>query len=141
MGRALPHGPSAAALWVLIRDHRSALEYDWRTRFGFGVSEVLSRRMLWREAWALTQQILRDPDSHTAASLAGWSAVPGAARVSAADLIEVYVGSKRKKNATPFRLDRPWTRGERQRTAGRITEEDRAQRARLDSLLFGQPPV
>lgn len=140
MGAALWHGPQAAGLWGLIATHRSALEYDWRTRFGFGLSRFLSREMSWREAWVLTSEILRDPDSHTAAAIAGWAFVPGSVQRVGTDVFEAYINANRGKNTTPFRAQRPWTKAS-PKAAGRVSDEDREQRARLDRLLYGGGPL
>lgn len=140
MGGALPAGPHSAGLWALIRDHRPALEYDWRTRFGLGLTPFLRREMTWAEAWALTSQILRDPDSHTVASLLDWSYVPGSARQIGVDLFEGYLNAHRGKHTRPQSLPRPWATGTTPDTGPLrpLTEEDRAQRALLDDLLFGR---
>lgn len=135
MGRALAPGPRSAGLWELIASHRSALEYDWRTRFGLSVSAILTRDISWREAWDLTSEILRDPDSHTCASLAGWAYVPGPVERAAADLAELWVNAQRRKNTTPWRAPRPWLRTPVERVTSKPSPVDVEQRARLDALL------
>ncbi len=94
--------------------------------------------MPWREAWALTVELLHDPDSHISASLAGWSFVPGAAQRVGTDLFEAYINAKRGKNTTPYHAQRPWTKAT-PKSAGRVSAEDREQRTRLDRLLYGGP--
>lgn len=95
--------------------------------------------MSWAEAWALTSEILRDPDSHLSASLAGWAFVPGPMTRVGVDLFEAYVNANRGGRSVPFRAERPWTKIA-PRTPGRVSTEDRDQRARLDQLLFGGDP-
>ncbi|WP_263118007.1 hypothetical protein [Cellulomonas sp. RIT-PI-Y] len=96
--------------------------------------------MTWAEAWALTSQILRDPDSHTVASLLDWSYVPGPARQIGVDLFEGYLNAHRGKHTRPQTLPRPWAAGTTPATGPLrpLTEEDHAQRALLDDLLFGR---
>lgn len=138
MGRALPAGPQAAGLWGLIKDHRSALEHDWRTRYGMTVSAFLRREVSWAEAWDLTVPILRDPDSHVTAALVGWSYVPGPMQRVMTDVFEMYVNAKRGRGTIRWEAPRPWTRAA-PKQPGRLSEEDRAARARLNELLFGTP--
>ena len=62
-----------SALCGLIRDHRGALEYDWRTRFGLPLSAIGTEAMTITEAARLATQLTNDPGSATAASVIGWN--------------------------------------------------------------------
>lgn len=89
--------------------HRAALAFDWRARFGLPLRDLGG--LSWNEAWDLTLGLLRDPTSHTAASVAGFAFVPPPAMTALADWIEVYANSKRGKNTVPIRITRPWLAG------------------------------
>lgn len=92
--------------------------------------------MSWAEAWDLTLPCLRDPDSHLTAALLGWSYVPGAVQRVVTDTFEAYVNANRGKHTTPWKAPRPWTKAA-PAAPGHASEEDRAQRSRLNELLFG----
>lgn len=94
--------------------------------------------MSWAEAWDLTVPLLRDADSHVTAALLGWSYVPGAVQRVVTDVFEAYVNANRGKNVTPWFAPRPWTKTT-PRASGRLSDEERAQRDRLNEMLFGVP--
>ena len=71
-GRGRCDGGGILQLLGLIEEHTSAFEYDWRARFGLPLRAVFTGEMSFREAWSLTQALLRDPSSHIAAAVAGW---------------------------------------------------------------------
>ena len=56
----------------LIRDHRGAVEYDWRTRFALGLRDIDGETMTLPEAGRLATQLLADPSSAIHAAAAGW---------------------------------------------------------------------
>lgn len=56
----------------LIGEHRAALRYDWRARFGVGLDESVPERIGWDEAIDLVRVIRSDPSSQTAAAIEGW---------------------------------------------------------------------
>ena len=138
MGGTQRAGPSAAALWSLIADHRAALEYDWQVRFGLDVSAVLTREISWARAWALTSRLLLDPDSHLFASVQGWAYVPGPATRAAVDHFEWWVNAQRRGNTTTFQARRPWEKGAKARPAAmprEVSAESRQRRAELNRRL------
>ena len=51
----------------LFEEHRSAFEYDWRTRFHLPLSSV-GGSMTYGEAWRLFSVLAADPSSHAAAA-------------------------------------------------------------------------
>lgn len=55
----------------LIRDHRGAVEYDWRARFGVGLA-VIGDSMPVTEAARLAVILRHDPSSGIAAAVEGW---------------------------------------------------------------------
>ena len=55
----------------LIEGHRSAFEYDWRTRFHKPLTAIGTRAMPWGEAYRLTVILASDPSSRVGAALAG----------------------------------------------------------------------
>jgi hypothetical protein len=93
--------------------------------------------MGWVEAWRLTEGLLRDPDSHCVAALAGWSYVPGAVTRTVTDVWEQYVNANQARGKVRFRAARPWTVAAPKDRAA-VTAEDRRQRAELASRL-GMP--
>lgn len=95
----------------MIDAHRGAFEYDWRTRLHLPLSEI-GRSMSWGEAIRQTERLSIDPESHVAASLAGWAhPIPRAAMV----LMDLYdlqhqVAWRQggSKGTRPKPYPRPW---------------------------------
>ena len=56
----------------LIEEHRAALRYDWRTRFGRGLDESVPDDIGWDEALDLVRILRSDPSSMVAASVERW---------------------------------------------------------------------
>lgn len=85
----------------------------------------------------MTQQLLLDPTSHVTASVAGWSFVPPPTLTALADWIEVWANSKRKKNAVPVKITRPWLAGQAPTSSvpRPPSQESLARRSRLDEHL------
>ena len=117
--------------------HRPALEYDFRARFGFGVSVVDREELCWQELDALVDGLLLDRTSHTFASVAGWSYVPSPVEVAFYDELDVKLAMNRGKNQPrPPRTKHPW---ESPREVERVVTPEREQRrAKLrESLGLG----
>jgi hypothetical protein len=55
----------------LIRDHRGAVEYDFRQRFGLGLRDIGTRLTL-AEAGRLADRLSRDPSSEICAAINDW---------------------------------------------------------------------
>lgn len=68
-GRRDPGG--ILGLLELIEEHRPALRYDWRARFGKGF-DVVPDEIGWDEALDLVRLLRKDPSSQLAASIEGW---------------------------------------------------------------------
>lgn len=90
----------------LLDDHTAAFIYDFRHRFGLGLSD-LGSKVSWLEVWHLVSVLLRDPSSWLATSLQGWHhpiSYEWAALAATYDLL-AQVHSKRKPKPYP----RPWS--------------------------------
>lgn len=119
------------ALLELIEEHRSAVAYDWRSRFGLG-SEVIGDGMGWREAVDLADTLRRDPTSWLGAALSGWKYPMSHEAVLLADLfdLEHTVNSKRPPKPHPIR---PWeTSG---RTSQRMGDTGGRSREQVEAIL------
>lgn len=110
----------------MIEEHRSAFEYDWRTRFGAPLRSVFSGEMNWREAWDLTVELLRDPSSHVAAALAKMTYPFSREAAISADLydllVSVNVDPKRRGQVKPY--PRPFSRAETKRSTSTASQVD-----------------
>lgn len=97
---------TAVAVYV---NHRAALEYDFRSRFGFGVSSIDDESLGWQEITALIDGLIDDHTSHTFAACAGWSYVPSPAEVQFYNELDVKLAMNRGKNQPkPPAVKRPW---------------------------------
>lgn len=70
MDRRCPRG-GIVRLRELIAEHPAEVAYDFRERFGVGISAI-GREIPYLEAIYLVAVILRDPASWTQAARAGW---------------------------------------------------------------------
>lgn len=85
-GRGLCGG--ICGLLDLIEEHRAALRYDWRTRFGLSLDSVPDV-IGWGEALDLVRVLRADPSSQLAASVEGWDYPLERIGWMLADLIDV----------------------------------------------------
>lgn len=102
------HDPPILTLLDLADEHRGAITYDWRTRFGVPWAAVPTE-MDWGEAWLLLQQVVLDPSSRLAAAVAGWEyplSREGQIAIDHYDLAHKIAAGK--KSITPY--PRPWHR-------------------------------
>lgn len=95
------------ALADLIRQHRGAFEYDWRTRFHLPLTSIPAD-MGWDEALRMLKILAEDPTSYVAAALSKWQHPATWELLALADLIDVQVRSKSKRKPKAYR--RPWDR-------------------------------
>lgn len=127
-------GKSWGLLGVL-RDHRGAVEYDFRTRFGVGLN-VIGRDMSLAEAARHVERFRADPSSALASETEGWEYPVSRTEALLMDLWDVAAPHTYKK---PKPYPRPWkTKGETRRrgdAAGRTPDEVKA----LLREHFGQP--
>lgn len=119
-------GKSWGLLGVL-RDHRGAVEYDFRSTFGVGVS-VIGRDMSLPEAARHVERFAADPSSALASEIRGWDhpvTRTEAVLMDLWDLTAAMSGAKR-----PPRYERPWkspsTAERHGNAAGRTPEEVKA---------------
>lgn len=90
----------------LIEEHRAALRYDWRARFGKGFESVPDE-IGWDEALDLVRILRADPSSQLAASIEGWTYPLERLGWMLADLIDVQgqtaAGKKWKTYPRPMK--------------------------------------
>lgn len=87
------HRGGIFGLILLIEEHRAALRYDWRTRFGKSLDTIPSE-FDWSETLDLVRVLRADPSSQLAASIEGWAYPLERIGWMIADLIDVQGSSK-----------------------------------------------
>lgn len=96
------------ALLELIEEHRAALRYDWRTRFGKSLDSIPDE-FGWSEAIDLVRVLRHDPSSQLVASIEQWKHPLSREGLILSDLIDVHgwttVGKKWKPYPRPFKTD------------------------------------
>lgn len=118
------------ALLDLIEEHRGALEYDWRSRFGLPLSAV-GASMDYGEAMRLAHILSSDPSSQLGAVLQGWEFSISRETLALYDLHDLE-GTKAAGSKWKARPGRPFSaKGEsrvlkRGDAGGRTPEEVRA---------------
>lgn len=100
------HAGGIRALLDLIEEHRGAIEYDWRTRFGLPLSAIGTDAMDWGEAYRLAMILLGDQTAHLCAAAAGWTSPWSRDTEMLAVLVEITL---RRSVKYPDRV-RPWPR-------------------------------
>ena len=122
-GRREPGG--ILGLLDLIEEHRAALRYDWRTRFGRGLDDSVPSDIGWSEALDLVRILRADPASMLAAAMEGWDYPMPREAAILADLYDLQYAKTGAKHRKPY--PRPWeTKGKTQRygnTGGRSRAE------------------
>lgn len=108
----------------LIEEHRAALSYDWRTRFGKGLDSIPSE-IGWSEARDLVRILRLDPSSQLAASVEGWAHPLDRQGWMLADLIDIQgtAGSGKKWKPYPRPSDAKPDSHRHGNAAGRSPEE------------------
>jgi hypothetical protein len=97
------------ALLVLIGEHRDALAYDWRTRFGLPLAAIFDhRRMGYAEAWQLVNQLSLDPTSRLCAALNGWDYPFSTEARILADLWDLTLSANKRRRSKAKPYPRPW---------------------------------
>lgn len=133
--RVRPGPKSGVAVLVLLWRHRGALEYDLRSRFGWGADRIVNGACPWNLAVMLVGQILLDPYSHSTAALRGWAFVPNPVDVMFADWVDATAQMHHQKGKVrPQPVKRPWEQQQRVRDL-RSPAEREAQRAKLRERL------
>ena len=115
-GRAQAHGgclPGILTLLGLIREHRGAFEYDWRTRFHKPLTAIGTRDMSWGEAYRLALILIADPSSQVGAATAGLAQPVSREYVALQILVDNAVQQAAKKRAQLRTLPDPFKRTKR----------------------------
>lgn len=91
---------------------RDALEYDLRTRFGWGTERIPELGM--NCAAGLVAEVMRDPYSHLNAAVAGWSFVPNPADAQFLNWVDATASMHHQPGKVkPSPVKRPWEQGAR----------------------------
>lgn len=109
----------------LIEEHRGALEYDWRARFGQGLDTSVPAEIGWDEAVRLVRILRNDPSSQLAAAIEGWDYPLSRLGWMLADLLDVQGSSKAGKKWKTY--PRPVKAKEKSRRWGNVGGRTRAQ--------------
>jgi hypothetical protein len=96
-----------------IEDHPDAVTYDWRERFNLPLSSVTDGSLTWDESFALLNEIVQDPASHTCAAINKWEYAFSRESIQMADLFDLtQVINTDPKQAKNIQLKpRPWKTG------------------------------
>lgn len=94
--------------------HRSAIEFDWRSRLHVGIG-AWGSSVDWGEALRLTQVLARDGSTYTAAAVGEWDYPLSSEGRILADLFDLWTA----EGADPY--PRPWP-DPNTRVVGRGTE-------------------
>lgn len=131
------------ALLDLIEEHRGALEYDWRSRFGLALAVVGTDAMCWGEAYRLTLVLLNDPTSQLCAAAGRWRTPWSRDSEMLALLVEIGLRSNAKHPGQVRPLPRPWTTPDVATTARPALPQAVVRavllRARQGRIRFGTP--
>ena len=127
------------AVLVLLEDHKAAFVYDFRQRFGLGLSD-LGTTVPWVEVVYLVAVLLRDPSSWLQVSYNKWDhpiSFEWATLVATYDLL-AQVNSKRKPKPYP----RPWpTSNSTRKGTPRVDGREILQSARNGGLKWQNRPT
>lgn len=127
-------------LLELIREHRGAVEYDLRQRFGLSLRDVGREVSLWEIA-RLVVIVRQDPSSAIAAAMEGWTHPVSREALILMDLfdLELTINSKRKPKPHP---GRPWTQdGPTRERKGNVAGRSRAEVVEILNAHGHQLPV
>lgn len=91
----------------LIREHRGAVEYDWRTKFGKPLDEV-GRSMSIVEAARLAQCLIRDTTTQTFVAINGWEFAASREYLLLADQYDLLHRANAEKPDRVKPYPRPW---------------------------------
>lgn len=129
-GRVWGWSPGILTLTDLVREHRPAIEYDWRSRFGIAYDPPHTTS--WGEAFRLVQVLAADPTSHLGAAIAGMPHPITREWAMLADLFDLTAQAVPRKRGAPRpkRYPRPWER----RRFGRTHHDQQTVRSALRAM-------
>lgn len=139
MARGLEPG-GILGLLDLIEEHRAALRYDWRVRFGLGldcVPDVIG----WDEALDLVRILRGDPSSQIASAIEGWDYPLSREGWQMADLIDVQGSSKAGKKWKPYQRPIKARDGVEKKRRGNAAGRSRAEVIEILRGFGHEPPV
>lgn len=93
----------------VVAAHRGAVEYDFRTRFGFGLIEI-GRSVTITEAARLFGVLAQDTGSWTCAALNGWDAPVSRESVLLADVFDALAAGNWQRGGGRGQRPKPWPR-------------------------------
>lgn len=114
-------------LILLLEEHRAALRYDWRTRFGRGLDESVPDDIGWDEALDLVRILRSDPSSMLAAAIEGWGQPHSHTDLILMRQYELTQAAAGAKKTSPYPTA-PWANGNKStqrfgKTDGRSRDE------------------
>jgi hypothetical protein len=117
----------------LIEDHGQAFVYDFRSRFGLGMSDV-GTVVPWGEVVNLVLVLLRDPSSWLHTSVNGWSHPISYEWPVLASIYDLHAQVNSKRKPKPF--PRPWANAGVKRPKPRANAREILRRARNGELKW-----
>lgn len=139
MARGLEPG-GILGLLDLIEEHRAALRYDWRARFGLGL-DCLPETIGWDEALDLVRILRADPSSQIAAAIEGWDYPLSREGWQMADLIDVQGASKAGKKWKAYTRPIKAADGSEKKRRGNAAGRTRAEVIEILRGFGHEPPV
>jgi hypothetical protein len=103
VGRCQPGG--SLRVLEILKDHRRALVYDLRSRFGVGYEDI-GTKVPWNELVDLVAVLVRDPTSWLQTSISGWKHPISYDWTVLAAMYDLHAQVHSKRTPTPF--PRPW---------------------------------
>jgi len=116
--------PGSLTLLDLIEEHRSAFEYDWRTRFSVGLHAIGSSVMSWGEAYRLSLVLIEDPSSRVGAAVADLRGPVSPESLALYGIARNYVAVNTETKPKLFAPDDPLAKRPRPRAQLSVTEVD-----------------
>lgn len=122
-------------LLPLLFQHREALEYDLLPA-PFDTDDIAAGTVSWNKAYRVVSEILRDPYSHSLASLNGWGYVPHPVDVAFLNWVDATAQMHHQKGkVAPRPAKRPWEESARDRPKSAPDPDRPARRAALRERL------
>ena len=116
--------PGILTLLDLIEGHRSAFEYDWRTRFSIPLSAIGTRAMSWGEAYRLALVLVEDQSSRVGAAVADLRGPVSPESLALYGIARNYVAVNTEPKPKLFAPADPMAKRPRPRAQLSVTEVD-----------------